>query len=125
MDREESLGRLDGWVETEATITSCKRTLLSSVRGTGMTDDRLFEPPEYTVAFRYTVDGRTFDGRYAAYSDQAIGSTLTIAYDPKKPGRNTGSDLKQNLRIRIFVWSIGLGLAALAAWLGFADVPPF
>ena len=116
--------RQDGWVEIEATIISCKRTLLSSIRSQGITGEGFFEPPEYTVEFSYAVASEVFAGKYVAHSEQVVGSTLTIAYDPRKPGWNTGSNSKP-LWVRVAAWTSGVGIAALAIWLGFSDVPPF
>ena len=124
MDRKESSSRSDGWIETEATIVSCKRTLLSSIPGQGITGEGYFEPPEYTVEFSYAVAREVFSGKYVAHSEQAVGSTLTIAYDPRKPNQNTGSNSKP-FWVRIAAWLAGVGIAALAIWLGFSDVPPF
>ena len=125
MDRKESSTRSDGWIETEATIVSCKRILLSSIRGQGITGEGFFEPPEYTVEFSYAVAREVFSGKYVAHSEQAMGSTLTIAYDPTKPSQNTGSNLIRKPWVRIVAWAAGVGLAALAIWLDFSDVPPF
>lgn len=124
MDRKGSSSRSDGWIETEATIVSCKRTLLSSIRSQGNTGEGLFEPPEYTVEFSYTVARKVFSGKYVAHSEQAVGSTLTIAYDPRKPSRNTASGSKP-FWVRVVAWAVGVGIAALATWLGFSDVSPF
>ncbi len=122
MDHPIPLRRPDGWIETEATIISCKETLGSSLRFLIVISDGYDQPPDYIVVFRYVVDQQSFTGRYEAHSEQAIGNTLTIAYDPLKPSKNTGTDLLYRPWIRIIAWTIGAGLAALAAYLGLPNI---
>ena len=117
--------RSDGWIETEATIISCKQTSVSSLQASVVPSDGFYVPPDYTVTFRYTVDQRSFTGKYATHSEQEIGSTLTIAYNSLKPEQNTGTDLSQRPWIRIVAWALGAGLAALAIWLGIPNALPF
>ena len=121
MDHRMPLRRPDGWIETDATIISCKETLGSSLRGATVSNDGYLPPPDYVVVFRYVVAKLSFTGKYEAHSEQAIGSTLTIAYDPVEPSKNTGTGLVYRPWIRIIVWTIGVGLAALAAYLGFPN----
>jgi hypothetical protein len=117
MDEVIPLRRTDGWVETEATIISCKQTVFSSLQSSAVSSDGYYELLDYTVTFRYSVAHKSFKGKYKAYSEQAIGSTLTIAYDPLRPHKNTGADLVLTPWIRIVAWTIGAGFAALAIWL--------
>jgi hypothetical protein len=74
--------------------------------------------PEYTVVFRYIVAQHAFTGKYQVHSEQAIGSTLTIAYDPIRPKRNTGTDLVYKPWVRVLAWTLAAGGVALAIYLG-------
>ncbi len=122
----ESAGtRTDGWVETEATILWCRQTAMSSLRSSMVTSDGFLEVPEYRVGFEYRTGSRAYTGTYVAHSAQNIGSTLTIAYDPRRPDRNTAGSSRGAPWLRIAAWAIGLGLAALVAWSGFPRCLPF
>ena len=95
---EAEIARQDSWVETEATIISCKPRVFSLAGDAVPIFAQDIPAPEYTVTFRYVVAHRAFTGRYRTQSEQEVGTTLTIAYDPLRPGRNTGPDLSQNVR---------------------------
>jgi hypothetical protein len=101
------------WLPTLATITACEQVLL----GQESFSDEGYTPPEYRVSFSYVVDGRLLEGSYRATFPQVCGHSFEILYDPKKPSRNTGSDMLDNRWLKWGAGIIGIGLALLAIWL--------
>ena len=118
MERPISTRRADGWIETEATIISCKQTLGSWLSSGVIRSDGYDQAPDYTVVFRYTVAQQAFTGKYQVHSEQAIGSTVTIAYDPRRPMRNTGTDLVYKPWVKVLAWALATGGVALAIHFG-------
>lgn len=103
----------DDWVSTTATILACKQTLL----GRDNFSSENYSPAEYVVSFSYVVRDQSFEGSYRVNSPQERGHSFEILYDPRKPSRNTGSDVLDHAWVRWGVRIIGFGAAILASWL--------
>ncbi len=97
----------EGWHQVRATVTGCRRTLMSSLFVENPRESVYSGPtsPEYIVSFSYSVAGVTYTGSYRAGSPSREGHHFEISYDPNNPARNTGSDLI----------NIGMGRLVMAA----------
>ena len=110
MSKTSELQPGDEWINTQAVIIACKQKWGYQ----SLPDNSVL--PEYVVTFAYTVNGRTYKGRYRANSIRVCGLTLEILYDPKHPSRNTGSDVPFNPWLKWGARVLGLGAALLAVW---------
>ncbi len=102
----------DGWVSTRATVIACKQLLL----GPENLSSEGYLPPEYVVTFSYSVGGQTFEGTYRANSPQEFGHDFEILYDPKRPNRNTGSDVLNKRWVRLTAAALGVIAVLVAIW---------
>jgi hypothetical protein len=109
--RKPNSSATNGWIVTQATIISCRKTFLSGgIDETGQTN-----LATYIAIFEYEVSGKRYRGRINRGTPVAIGHRFEISYDPMGPSRNTGSDY-QVTWIRIVAWVIGASLAALVIY---------
>ena len=99
------------WLPTVATVISCEQTGHEGFSEEGYT------PPQYRISFSYVADGRVLEGSYRATLPRSADTALRFFTTPKKPSRNTGSDILGNRWLRWVGGIIGIGLALLASWL--------
>ena len=97
----------DEWINTQATVVSCRRRLL----GWATWSEAGWAPPEYVVTFSYNVDGQILYGKYVASTPQEYGHTFEILYDPEKPHKNSGTDPVLNTWRQLVVLVVGIILA--------------
>jgi hypothetical protein len=81
------------------------------------TNDGGYQQAEFVITFSYTVQGKTYFGKYTSGSPRDEGHTLEIQYDVSHPEKNTGSDVPPKPWVRAFVWVVCVGLTVLAIWL--------
>ena len=105
--------RTENWISTRATITDCTQTRLMQANVLVET----YAPPEFVVTFSYLADDRTFEGTYRANSPREVGHDFEILYDPKRPSRNTGSDVLNNRWAGVAAAVVGVLAALLGIWL--------
>jgi hypothetical protein len=56
------------------------------------------------------VDGRRYVGTFKRSTRVAAGHHFEIAYDPRHPSRNTGSDFAGPLWLKIICWIVVVGV---------------
>jgi hypothetical protein len=99
------------WLPAVATVIACEQTGQEGFSEEGYT------PPQYRISFSYVADRQVMEGSYRATLPRECGHSFEILYDPKKPSRNTGSDVLGNLWLRWVGGIIGIVLALLSIWL--------
>jgi hypothetical protein len=99
------------WVSARATIIACEQ------RAPGGMDSSLesYVPPVYLVTYSYTAEGQTFKGTYEADSPQECGHDFEIFYDPRRPSRNTASELFSKPWIKMTAFT--LCVIAVLVWI--------
>jgi hypothetical protein len=104
-----------GWQETEAEVLSC-REVGPRVYGGAWKGDLPLNG--YATAFRYIVDGRTYDGILLSRSELREGDRFNIRYNPARPDQNnslaTKLDSVNDSALWAYLFLLILLLAALA-----------
>jgi hypothetical protein len=107
-----------GWNVTRARVTSCRRSFASFFAAGGISNDGgPATPTEYVAIFEYEVNGTKYLGKIRRSTPVEPGHSFEIAYDPKHPSRNTGSDFQGPWWFRVIVWTLGAALAAALIYL--------
>ena len=76
------------WPEVSAEVMSCDYQNAEKAFA-----EAPFEPPFYTVAFDYVVNGQTYTGGLLSEVEVQKGDKFPIRYDPKNPGHNSSDPL--------------------------------
>jgi hypothetical protein len=99
-----------GWLETEAEVLSCKdgrRQLFNNlIDGQESLDGWL-------VAFRYLVDGRSYDGVHVSSSEWQVGEKFPIRYNPAHPDQNDSLTTKLDALNDSVLWAYFIFLVLL------------
>jgi hypothetical protein len=111
--------RQKGWIETEAEVVSC-----SPVRRSRYYVHSLHSPSSvwpalggWIVEFRYTINGRTYDGATNAPCELQPGEKFPVRYNPSRPEENNSLDSELSW-VRgpiVLVYEIFLALILLGA----------
>jgi Protein of unknown function (DUF3592) len=106
-----SSSALNDWIETTATVVSCRARWQNLIGFGYRIPFGMSDSPGYVVTFFYEADGRTFDGKFQATIPYDAGHTFKISYDPDDPKKNTGADYSS-----WFMHIIAIG-AGILVWI--------
>ena len=101
----------DNWLPVSAVVIGCRPSWSRA-------GDETYSPGEYVVTFAYEVLGKTYEGWYFAGSPAEKGRTFEILYDPLHPKRNTGSEYRGSIWMRVVAWTVAGAVGAILIWFG-------
>src|SRR3954466_4122736 len=102
----------DLWLPVSAVVIGCRPSWSRAV------DGETYSLGQYVVTFAYEVLGKTYRGWYFAGSPAEEGKTFEILYDPRHPKRNTGSEYRGSVWLKVVVGIFAGVFGALLIWLG-------
>lgn len=84
-----------GWLDVEAEVLECTTPPRGCTPYLAETEGA-YGPLPYIVTFRYTVDGKSYEGILNSPDEVERGEKFTIRYDPSHPEKNNTFDSETN-----------------------------